>query len=145
MKQQSNPLDNAEVISVYTRQQAIDDGVLVDISDNELAKNAGFKVPVCITRTVYNLCEVPEELKGLQDFNGRLWDILFLAVMRFKGCMHTCHTKNLDPAEYCNKLEYYVDMRLKPDKNGHSGIKCLKFIIAFNSHEGFTIMRPEDD
>lgn len=42
--------ENLEIISAYTRAQAIEDGFLVDIS----ASGSGlFKVPVAMTRTVY--------------------------------------------------------------------------------------------
>ena len=36
-----------EIISCYTRQQAIEDGVLVDVT--EQAKQIGFKVNTCVT------------------------------------------------------------------------------------------------
>ena len=39
-------------ISAYTRAQAIDDGILVDVSDT--AREAGFNIPVAVTRTVWN-------------------------------------------------------------------------------------------
>ncbi len=38
----------APVISVYTRAQAIEDGVLVDVS--ETAREAGFRIPVAVNR-----------------------------------------------------------------------------------------------
>lgn len=41
--------DGAEVISTYTRAQAIADGFLVDLTD--LSKNSGIKYPVAITNT----------------------------------------------------------------------------------------------
>jgi len=68
--------DDAEVIYAYTRAQAIEDGVLVDVSG--LAKEAGFKYPVALTATVYGkYVEVPEGVIA-QDETGRLWDILFM-------------------------------------------------------------------
>ena len=68
--------DDAEVISSYTRAQALEDGVLVDVS--ETAKEAGIKFPVALTRAVWaNYVEVPEGVLA-QDESGRLWDILFL-------------------------------------------------------------------
>jgi hypothetical protein len=68
--------DGAEVISIYTRKQAIEDGVLVDVSS--LAREAGIKCPVALTRTVWDqYVEVPAGVQG-QDLNGRLWDILFM-------------------------------------------------------------------
>ena len=62
------------VIFAYTRAQAIADGVLVDVS--ELAREAGFKLPVAVTCGVWAECvAVPEGIAG-QDETGRLWDIL---------------------------------------------------------------------
>ncbi len=40
-----------EPISIYTRAQALDDGFLVDVS--ELAKEAGFRFPVALTRAAW--------------------------------------------------------------------------------------------
>lgn len=68
--------DDAEVISIYTRSQAIEDGALVDVS--ELAKEAGFRLPCAITAGVYALLlDIPEG--SGEDFTGRLWDVLTLA------------------------------------------------------------------
>ena len=48
-----------EVISSYSRAQAIEDGVLVDVSS--VAREAGIKFPVAMTRTVWEkYVEVPE-------------------------------------------------------------------------------------
>jgi hypothetical protein len=78
--------DVAEVLSVYTRAQAFEDGVLVDVS--ETAKEAGIKFPVALTATVWGqYVEVPEGVTG-QDEAGRLWDILWMfrcAAARFNG------------------------------------------------------------
>jgi uncharacterized protein DUF6573 len=68
--------DDAEVIYAYTRAQALEDGVLVDVS--EMAKEAGIKFPVALTATVYGkYVEIPEGVIG-QDVAGRLWDILWM-------------------------------------------------------------------
>lgn len=70
-----------EIIHQYSRAMAIADGVLVDVS--EMAKEAGYKYPVAMTDTVWNKCvAVPSELKGGQDEDGRLWDVLWMS--RFK-------------------------------------------------------------
>jgi type I site-specific restriction-modification system R (restriction) subunit len=64
-----------EVIYAYTRAQAIEDGVLVDVTTT--ASEAGFKWPAAMTRTVYErYIEVPSELNGQQDIQGRLWDLM---------------------------------------------------------------------
>ncbi len=66
------------VIDAYTRAQAIEDGVLVDVSDT--AREAGFNIPVAVTRAVWNrLVAVPEGYLGFQDERGRLWDVVSMA------------------------------------------------------------------
>jgi len=65
-------------ISVYTRKQAIEDGVLVDVS--AIAAETGIACPVAITRTVWDRYVVPDaasERLG-QSLAGRLWDVVFL-------------------------------------------------------------------
>jgi len=70
--------DGAEVIYAYSRADAIEDGVLVDVT--ETAKEAGFRWHTAVTRKVWCECvEVPEGLAGSQDERGRLWDVLQVA------------------------------------------------------------------
>lgn len=64
---------------------AITDGVLIDIS--EISKEAGFKIPVAVTDTLYNGYLVPEDAprnRG-QDTTGRIWDMLILLNLKCKG------------------------------------------------------------
>ena len=70
---------NKDLISVCTRQHAIADGVLVDVS--KLAKEAGFRFPVAMTAAAWTAAvEVPPNAP-CQDETGRLWDVL--NVLRF--------------------------------------------------------------
>lgn len=73
-------------IHVYTRSQALSDGVLVDVT--ELAMEAGFRVPVALTRAVWEDCvawtEVDSRRQTLQDQVGRLWDVLWLSSLAAK-------------------------------------------------------------
>jgi hypothetical protein len=62
-----------DVLYAYTRAQAIEDGVLADVSD--MAKEAGFRVPVAITERLWNTLSADGGGTG-QDFKGRLWDVL---------------------------------------------------------------------
>lgn len=78
-----------EVIHAYTRLQALEDGVLVDLG--ALAKEAGFRWPVAVTRAVYEgVLMPPKAVKGEgQSFTGRVWDmltILRLGARRGGGC-----------------------------------------------------------
>lgn len=71
-----------DVIFSYTRKQAIEDGVLIDVSS--LAKEAGMKYPTVVTAEVWaSYVEVPEKAK-YQDETGRLWDILWMLYMSIK-------------------------------------------------------------
>lgn len=73
---------DADIVSVYSRCQAIDDGVLVDVS--ETAAEAGFRYPVALTSTVWNMVEDIPASKKWQDTKGRLWDVLWMAMNQAK-------------------------------------------------------------
>lgn len=67
-----------DLVSRYTREQAIQDGILKDIT--LYGAEFGFKVPLAITLEAWSKCvSVPCELVGEQDEKGRLYDLLFLA------------------------------------------------------------------
>ena len=68
-----------EAVCVYSRADAINDGVLIDVTG--IAKEAGFKVPVAVTSSVWIDCVVwtDEDTKTYQDQEGRLWDIVYMA------------------------------------------------------------------
>lgn len=72
-----------DVVHTYTRQQALDDGVLIDVSD--LASEAGFSWPVAVTsRLFYQYIEPTSALDALgQSAAGRLWDVF--SVLRWKA------------------------------------------------------------
>jgi len=74
----SADLNEFHVIHTYTRKQAIDDGVLIDVS--ETAKEAGINFPVAVTSAVWSMYVVPsEKLMGCgQSISGRLWDLLWM-------------------------------------------------------------------
>lgn len=69
---------DAEVISRYTRAQAIADGVLRDVST--IATEAGFKFPVALTAAAWNDAVAwAKENETYQDEAGRLWDVVYMA------------------------------------------------------------------
>ncbi len=92
-----NGQDLWEVISVYTRAQAIEDGVLVDVT--ETAKEAGIKFPVALTEAVWNeYVRIPQGVTH-QNESGRLWDIVFMfryAAANFSGdtLLFKLHVRN---------------------------------------------------
>jgi len=134
------------VIFSYTRKQAIEDGVLVDVS--ETAKEAGIKLPTALTQAVYEQYVVlSPEMKGLQDESGRLWDILW---------MFSCAVRagRVDGSE--GRFDLIV---AKPDKGDWQAnekvfegdrerrLVTLKAVCGPNDDATpcITIMRPEED
>ena len=67
-----------EVIHSYSRAEAIQDGVLVDVS--EMANEAGIRYPVAVTRELQDTYIVPDprSIPLGQSESGRLWDVLFM-------------------------------------------------------------------
>jgi hypothetical protein len=83
-----NPFSSMPVISSYTRAQAIEDGVLIDLT--EWAKETGFRYPVACTNAVWNDYVAPnEDLRLLgQSERGRAHDLLWMllcAIRRGSG------------------------------------------------------------
>ena len=63
-------------IYTYTRAQAIADGFQVEVST--VAKEAGIKFPVFLTRAVYDAYVAVPPGVTCQDESGRLWDIVWM-------------------------------------------------------------------
>jgi hypothetical protein len=62
----------------YTRAQALADGELVDVTT--VAAEAGFCHPVALTAAVWRLAvEWPASEPEIQDEQGRLWDVVYMA------------------------------------------------------------------
>lgn len=73
-----NQAENIPVVFQYSRAQAIEDGVLIDMT--EWAKESGFTIPVACTAVVWNGCIVPtERTRALgQSERGRAHDLLWM-------------------------------------------------------------------
>ena len=73
-----NLFSDAPVIYRYTRAQAIDDGVLVDLT--EWAGETGFTIPVACTVAVWNQHITPSEATRAlgQSERGRAHDVLWM-------------------------------------------------------------------
>jgi len=115
-----------EMISSYSRAEAIEDGVLVDIS--KLGKEAGFKFPVAVTSGVYGLINYN---KNGQSFDGRAWDVL--SMLRFA----------IKTAKEPSRIIFKVLMVGGSPKKLH----LLKAVCGpGDNHEPvITIMFPEED
>ena len=132
--QSNNPF--GETIYAYTRTQAIEDGELVDVS--KMAKEAGFRVPVAVTRSVWGQyiewTDNDTDKQTIQDQPGRLWDVLWM--LRF--------------AYLSNKSEFLIYTLHIVPRDGHSKkpvLVKLKAILG-GGDEGepvITIMLPHED
>ncbi len=84
----NNPLTElfGEVIYRYTRAQALEDGVLVDVSNT--AREAGFRWPVALSCAAWEECVAWSDEDSLrqtdQDPAGRLWDVLWMAYVAIR-------------------------------------------------------------
>lgn len=119
-----------EPIYVYTRQQAIEDGVLVDVTEwagsGPNGMMGGFTVPVAMTAAVWALCQPPRN--SIEDVRGRAHDVLWMARL----AVHV-HLKRA-----CSDPEPHLPFTVR------IGRKNYRLIVAFSGHEGFTIGLPED-
>lgn len=86
-----------EVISVYTRAQAIADGMLIDVTAE--ANDAGFKVPVALTAAVWAdvvAWSAEDSARQIQqDERGRLNDLLWASATLARH-----HTGNRMPFQH---------------------------------------------
>lgn len=130
---------DAEVISTYSRAQAIEDGVLVDAT--AVAQEAGFRWPVALTTAVQaEAVTWSEGNSTYQDEAGRLWDVLFMgsvAIRRNRG-QHAADT---------NRLPYAI-YRVPNDPDAMEATE-LELAIGIsggdNGEPVITIMLPNED
>ena len=125
--------DFGEIIYAYTRAQAIADGVQIEVT--KTAQEAGIRIPVFLTRAVYDAyVTVPPEVSG-QDEAGRLWDIVWMlrfAISRTRG-----HTDRVPVALYV--------------RNDNRAAKLIKLIATCgpldmdDPQPAITVMMPDED
>jgi hypothetical protein len=135
---QDGPWAGAEVISVYTRAQAIEDGVLVDLSQFGLPAEAGFKYPVACTSAVWALIEpTTREAEEGQSVNGRLWDVLMM--------LHFAIKRSRDDSD-TTRFQTIFRMLGRARPGGQRTV-TLKAIVGpgDDMEPVITIMLPEED
>ncbi|WP_041373137.1 DUF6573 family protein [Methylobacterium radiotolerans] len=84
--------DANDLVSSYSRAQAIEDGDLVDVT--ETAREAGFRFPVALTAAVWADCvawtdEDTRRKRVPQDEAGRLWDVVWMAMLAARRAGNT--------------------------------------------------------
>jgi hypothetical protein len=110
-----------EVISTYSRAQAIEDGVLVDVG--EMAIEAGFRIPVALTSAAWSDCVVwsdaDSERQVYQDQSGRLFDVLYMA-----------HHAIRSSRSGGDRLTFELYRVLRDGKSTKAAITTLKLIVS---------------
>ena len=72
--------DDAEVISSYSRAQAIEDGVLIDLSAASEVCRQHYKYPIAVTAAVWGIIDkAVKKKKYCNDLNGVVHDILWMS------------------------------------------------------------------
>lgn len=136
--QKDSLFTDSNIIFSYSRADAIADGVLVDVS--ETASEAGFKVPVALTRAVWADCvewnaEIEARKATIQDESGRLWDVLWMA---FVACRRAGE----------DQRRLYELYRVPPEGKGS---RARRVVLAVHIGPGdngepvITIMQPNED
>ena len=127
-----------EVVYAYTRQQAIEDGVLIDVT--EMAREAGFRWPVTVTAAVWADCiawsEDDDARQVYQDESGRLWDLLFVATYAVQSARQD-H----------GQLRYDIWRIPRDGRSTDAQLVSLKLIAGpgDNGEPVMTIMQPHED
>ena len=118
--------DEFKIISLYTRAQAIADGFLVDVSD--MAKEAGFKWPVAVTRAVWDEVVTPtphDEQEG-QSEKGRLWDILSMARLAARANKDDRNSVLFQVLVLCDRKHRKVTLKLVLSREKSEGPGCRR-------------------
>ena len=125
------------IIYQYSRQQALSDGMLVDVSST--AREAGFTIPVAVTEAVWSRyidwSEEDTQRQTIQDCTGRLWDVLWMLRLSIKH--HTTAAI----------LSYRLSVVPRDGKSRKATLTTLKSIISGgdNGEPVITIMLPDED
>ena len=127
-----------DMVSTYSRAQAIKDGVLRDVTST--AREAGFTMPVTMTTAAWSMCvhwgdaEKARHRAG-QAERGRLWDVLQML-------RHAIRTKDTPPGE-----PLYFELRcIRSDSGRLERVILVAQCGPGDTHEPvITILLPGED
>jgi hypothetical protein len=126
-----------ELIYSFSRAQALEDGVLIDVSDT--AKEAGFKVPVAMTSAAWHQTvewtDADSRRQTPQDEVGRLWDVVWMAYLVARRASGSCR----------------VQFQLLAVPRGGTARRPRRMVLAMQIGSGddgepvITLMLPDED
>ena len=129
-----NPFEDAPVIFSYTRAQAIEDGVLVDLTD--WAWETGFRIPVACTAAIWNgYITQPAGTSELgQSERGRAHDLLWMLYVNIRRSRSAGQ----------DLLLFKVIFLMAPEKQETVTLKAMCG-PGDNGEPTLTVMLPEED
>jgi len=149
-----------EVISVYTRRQAIEDGILVDCEQAPMGemRRQLLKWPLAVTATVFHRSVWPigEDANLLPDqsLEGRFWDVVWMFHAAVKGRVPA---RQIDPSNllfdfYCIVADPALSSNEAIDATARSGPEGMR-LVTLKAVSGpsddrepvMTFMLPEED
>lgn len=137
--------DDAPIISMYTRQQAIEDGVLVDVSE-KAKMEYGINLPVAFTRAVWDeyITPDPRSVSWGQSIEGRLHDTLFMLLGPLRAV--TRSQKWVDKFNQDGQVTFYykVGYVLKEKQNRTIQLKVI-LSLDENYKPVVTVLKPNED
>ena len=137
-----------EVIDVYSRKNAIDDGLQV-LANPETTAEAGIKYPVYFTTTAYDrYVKVPLGCEHFQDEDGRLWDVFTMFKYYIKITPNVTDFLEMKVSVYMpDKAEWAPNE--KRDGSKTQRLVTLHAVIGPNDFDdpspAITIMLPGED
>ena len=114
-----NLFNDFEVISSYSVEQALEDGVLVNLSEmfKSVTTECGILIPLYATRSVYenyiNLSPAAQRAQNSEE--ARAWDLIFMSKQALKAAAKTgnkyyfkfyCVVKKINPTLCTCKVIY---------------------------------------
>ena len=148
MQATTTPADLADLfgapIATYTRAQAIEDGVLIDVS--ETAREAGLVWPVAMTAAAWAdtvaWSDDDEARKGYtgQSESGRLWDVCWMLSLVVRGALR----RGMDTTR---PLFYELVRTPREGRGVRPRLVRLKFVIGTDDtgRPCITVMLPSED
>ena len=119
-------------IYCYSREQAITDGVLIDVTD--VARQIGFKLHTVVTDHLFHgYVEPPDGLEGEgQSIMGRLHDLMVLALFAAQKAVNT------------DRVTFKIDFLMAPGRTVTVDV-IAQIGPGDHGEPVLTIMLPEDD